>query len=207
MTPNEHVQEGHIPLKTFETSQQGSYLADVTTFSPSTDRWLLSPSFLIPFTRFAAVLALDVCSELALVSFRVSRSLALLHSSLCFLSSSTSFCNCSQRALSCTKLANFWVYNLWVGSKEWNKDKNKHESSNNSHPCRKYQLSIMPIKGIVHLKKIVINYSPSYHSKLVRPLFIFRTQIKIFLMKSESFLTLHRQQGSYHVQGPERYQE
>ncbi len=26
-------------------------------------------------------------------------------------------------------------------------------------------------------------------------------QIKIFLMKSESFLTLHRQQHNYHVQG------
>ncbi len=37
-----------------------------------------------------------------------------------------------------------------------------------------------------------------------RPLFIFRTQIKIFLIKSESFLTLHRQQHNYHVQGPER---
>ncbi len=31
----------------------------------------------------------------------------------------------------------------------------------------------------------------------------FGTQIKIFLMKSASFLTLHRQQGSYHGQGTE----
>ncbi len=31
----------------------------------------------------------------------------------------------------------------------------------------------------------------------------FGTQIKIFLMKSVSFLTLHRQQGSYHGQGTE----
>ncbi len=29
--------------------------------------------------------------------------------------------------------------------------------------------------------------------------FIFRTQIKIFFMKSESFLTLHRPQQNYHV--------
>ncbi len=43
--------------------------------------------------------------------------------------------------------------------------------------------------------------------KPVRPSFIFRTQIKIFLMKSESSLTLHRHQGSYHDQGTERYQE
>ncbi len=26
-------------------------------------------------------------------------------------------------------------------------------------------------------------------------------------MKSESFLTLHRHHGSYHIQGPESYQE
>ncbi len=39
--------------------------------------------------------------------------------------------------------------------------------------------------------KIVINYLPSRRSKPVRPSFIFETQIKIFLMKSESFLTLH----------------
>ncbi len=37
----------------------------------------------------------------------------------------------------------------------------------------------------------VINYSPSCLYKHVRPSFIFGTQIKIFLMKSESFLTLH----------------
>ncbi len=36
----------------------------------------------------------------------------------------------------------------------------------------------------------VINCSPSCCSKLVRPSFIFRTQIKIFLMQSESSLTL-----------------
>ncbi len=44
-----------------------------------------------------------------------------------------------------------------------------------------------------HIRKhenSVINYSPSYRSKPLRPLFIFGTQIKIFLMKSESFLTL-----------------
>ncbi len=40
----------------------------------------------------------------------------------------------------------------------------------------------------------VCNYSPSCRSKPVRPLFIFGTQIKMFLIKSESSLTLHRQQ-------------
>ncbi len=37
----------------------------------------------------------------------------------------------------------------------------------------------------------VINYSPSCRSKPIRPSFIFGTQIKSILMKSESFLTLH----------------
>ncbi len=45
----------------------------------------------------------------------------------------------------------------------------------------------------------VINYSPSCRSKPIRPSFIFRTQIKMFLMKSESFLTLHRQQCNWNV--------
>ncbi len=33
---------------------------------------------------------------------------------------------------------------------------------------------------------------------------IFKTQIEIFFMKYESFLTLHRQQHNWNVQGPER---
>ncbi len=44
----------------------------------------------------------------------------------------------------------------------------------------------------VNLPKI--NYSPLCHSKPVRSSFIFGTQFKIFLMKSKSFLTLHREQ-------------
>ncbi len=45
------------------------------------------------------------------------------------------------------------------------------------------------IKRNVHSQmKIVVNYSPSCRSKYIRPSFIFRTQIKIFLMKSERFL-------------------
>ncbi len=35
-------------------------------------------------------------------------------------------------------------------------------------------------------------YSPSCRSKSIRTLFIFRTQMKIFSMKSQSFRTLHR---------------
>ncbi len=65
-------------------------------------------------------------------------------------------------------------------------------------------VSSWQLKGIVHPKKkknSVINYSPSCRSKPVRTLFILGTQIKIFLMKSESSLTLHR--GSYHDQGTE----
>ncbi len=57
------------------------------------------------------------------------------------------------------------------------------------------------VKGIAHPKKInsVINYSPSCQSKPVKPSFIFGTQIKIFLMHSESSLTLYRQHGYYHT--------
>ncbi len=57
------------------------------------------------------------------------------------------------------------------------------------------------IKGLVHPQNenYVINYSPSCRSKPVRPSFIFRTQIKIFMMKCESFLTLHRPQHNCNV--------
>ncbi len=48
------------------------------------------------------------------------------------------------------------------------------------------------------MHKCRCNYAPSSHSKPVRPLFIFRTQIKIFLMKSERSLT-HRQQHNCNV--------
>ncbi len=65
------------------------------------------------------------------------------------------------------------------------------------------------IKGIVSPKNenSFIIYSPSCRSKPVRPPFIFGTQIKNFLMESERSLTLHRQQGSLHDQGPEKYQD
>ncbi len=62
-------------------------------------------------------------------------------------------------------------------------------------------------KGLVHPKNEndIIIYSPWCRSKPVRPLFIIRTQIKIFLMISER--PSHRQQGSLHDQGPEKYQD
>ncbi len=46
---------------------------------------------------------------------------------------------------------------------------------------------------VIHRIDISIHIDESLHpySKSVRPLFIFRTQIKIFLMKFESSLTLH----------------
>ncbi len=50
----------------------------------------------------------------------------------------------------------------------------------------------------------VMYYSPSCRTKPVRSSFIFKTQMKIFEMKSESFLTLCRQQQNYHVQGQKR---
>ncbi len=49
-------------------------------------------------------------------------------------------------------------------------------------------LSAVVKDGLVHPKNehSVINYSPSCRTKPMRPSFIFRTQIKIFLIKSES---------------------
>ncbi len=57
------------------------------------------------------------------------------------------------------------------------------------------------IKGIVHSKMKVLSLSTHTYvvPNTVRPWFIFGTQIKIFLMKSESFLTLHRQQRNWHI--------
>ncbi len=46
----------------------------------------------------------------------------------------------------------------------------------------------------------VINYSPSCRSKPVRLSFIFRAQIKIFLMKSKSFLIDSNATDTYKAQ-------
>ncbi len=68
-----------------------------------------------------------------------------------------------------------------------------------------FKTSLDPTKWIVYTKmKILSLITHPCCSKPVRPLFIFGMQIKVFLMKSESFLTLHRQQHNWHVQGPER---
>ncbi len=59
---------------------------------------------------------------------------------------------------------------------------------------------MFPLKGIVHPKtKTLSLITHACRSKPVRPSFIFRTQIKMFLMKSESYLTLHRQQHNWNV--------
>ncbi len=72
----------------------------------------------------------------------------------------------------------------------------KHQFCNSSE-----QKITRTLKGIVHPKNYsVVNYSPSCRSKPVRPSFIFRTQIMIFLIKSESFLTLRRQQCRFKAQ-------
>ncbi len=65
--------------------------------------------------------------------------------------------------------------------------------------------SKVKIKGIVHTKIKILSLISHPHviPKPVRTSFIFGTQIKILLMKFESFLTLHRQQRNYQVQGPE----
>ncbi len=61
------------------------------------------------------------------------------------------------------------------------------------------------VKGLVHPKMKILSLITHPHV-VPKPLdtpFIFGTQIKIFLMESERFLILHRQQGSLHDQGPE----
>ncbi len=50
-------------------------------------------------------------------------------------------------------------------------------------------------KRIVHSKIKILTYSPSCRSKPARSLFIFGTQNKIFLIKSESSLTLWQQRN------------
>ncbi len=65
----------------------------------------------------------------------------------------------------------------------------------------------MWLKGIVHPKITILSiiYSPLRCSKPIRPSFIFRTQICIFLMKSESFLAVCKQRCNWNVQGLETY--
>ncbi len=62
--------------------------------------------------------------------------------------------------------------------------------------CYVFNRGLKHLKGIIHPKKYisVINYSSSCNFKPIRPKFIFETKIKIFLLKSECFLTLHRPQ-------------
>ncbi len=55
---------------------------------------------------------------------------------------------------------------------------------------------IFYFKGLVHPKMKIMSLITHPHVVPVRPPFIFGTQIKIFLMKSESSLTLHRQQNN-----------
>ncbi len=58
------------------------------------------------------------------------------------------------------------------------------------------------IKGLVHPKWKFCQLLLTLMSfRTVRPSFIFGIQMKIFLMKSESFLTIHRQQSNWHVRG------
>ncbi len=56
-----------------------------------------------------------------------------------------------------------------------------------------------PLVSSCQNENCVINYSPSCRSKPIRTLFIFRTQIKMFLIKSESYLTRHRQQHNLNI--------
>ncbi len=59
------------------------------------------------------------------------------------------------------------------------------------------------LKGIVHPKMKILPLITHPHVVSNRETSVHRTQIKIFLMESESSQTLHIQQGSLHDQGPE----
>ncbi len=78
-----------------------------------------------------------------------------------------------------------WI-RLWIKKKKSaTKQLIKFWSTNSSR-----QLAVSPrkyIKVLVYPKKSVKNYSPSRRSKPIKHSFIFKTQIKIFLLKSESF--------------------
>ncbi len=67
-------------------------------------------------------------------------------------------------------------------------------SMNCSSPVPVFCRFVLPYQILLHPIKTVGR----------RHLFIFGTNIKIFLMKSNNFLTLQRQQRSYHIQGTER---
>ncbi len=58
---------------------------------------------------------------------------------------------------------------------------------------------LMYIKGLVHPKNDVMNYSLWCRSRPVRPLLIVRTQMKMFLFESEISQTLQRQQHNWNV--------
>ncbi len=62
-------------------------------------------------------------------------------------------------------------------------------------------LILLLVKGIVHPKMKILSLIT--HPYVIPNPFIFRTQIKIFLMHSKSSLTLRRQQWSLHDQGSE----
>ncbi len=98
---------------------------------------------------------------------------------------------------------NTLVFILWSGTDSLHFESSVllgHIANKKSRqPCKMTTWRVSLPKNVNYFN----NYSPSC-SEPVRPLFIFRTQIKIFLMKYESFLTLHWQQGNYYIQGPER---
>ncbi len=88
----------------------------------------------------------------------------------------------------------FWVNSL-INNKDWKYTwKNWFSLVNN-----KNNIILCPLLKVKKNENSVINYSLSCCSKPIRPSFILGTQIKIFLMKSESFLTLHRVQYNWNV--------
>ncbi len=103
-------------------------------------------------------------------------------------------CSVPHRTADYTRLCGVWLTS---------KSTARHFLLLSVHPyC--HTLQNLHLKRKFTQKMKTLSSSSSCRSKPVRPPFIFGTQIKIFLMISESFLTLHRQQHNWYVQGPER---
>ncbi len=67
----------------------------------------------------------------------------------------------------------------------------------NKQPSLKQHKDMSLLKGLVHTKIIILSLIT--HPHVVPNPFIFRTQIKMFLIKSEISQTLHRQQHNWNV--------
>ncbi len=92
--------------------------------------------------------------------------------------------------------------NLWTGEFLWSLNEKTGGLFWASDSLLLITFTLKWVKGIVHTKmKILSLITHPYVVQTHKTFIHLHTQIKIFLMKSESFLTLHRQQRNWNVQG------